>query len=725
MFAIQIASTGVYLDLKGASIRWETVNEVFSENSFQGDWSFPFDIQFTTTNLKALGFVNKPAIASKSLRIPVILYFGNNSYSAMLIINGSKAAFNCNIAGGLKGLVNADKKLSELSFADIQTGNDYLDLGVSFGNLSSYQYVNWKKAAAFPPYYNPNFYGSVNPTFNGVVNRMDATTGAYMQNDVGIGNKYCISPWLYLFFILKTIFDENGLSMDGSFIADSEASSLLVYSNYALDKKRELGCLVKTASNQALNFGYSNTGGDNVQLVDTEADCYDPDDNWANTTYQYETPDAGSYACRFSCRVWGWNSVTNSLGAGYIAIGISINGTVFNTEEVYVGVNEYKDIVVSYDASGLSASDIIEVNVNNGAPDAEPDGNFDNICELTLLKGASLQVVRYDAADFNEMDTIMYFKNHVPDITVSEFIRLVKNFARLKTDFDWQNKVAKLDYIKSVIDSGPVVDLTPLTSPYMEQVFDESNKGFTLQYNFGSDELVDTNVVSYDESKIIGEFNAIEDAIDPAIIGDLIVILNTNKVYEAQLVGGVMTWVFKSEYYSQIQYGNGEKSYELQLSPIFMTLDQENESATSDPDHIKCLMPTILETGSSPMFELGTNPPSLRIAFMRGRNIDYTGIGGRYIYASPTNVDINGNSVGDYNLRLSGTDYNWYKEKHQSFLESIDSGEFYEVLVRLPLSYLKYKTKIQINNINYLVKNISTGITQNTVKESLMKLMKL
>jgi hypothetical protein len=707
MFAIKVADN--YLDLTGVSLRWETVNEVFSDKSFQGDWSFPFDLPFTPANLKTLGFINKPDVPNKKLQLTCTVFFGGDSYNALLIVNGSKNTFSCNIAGGVKGLINADKKLSELNFKSITTGLDYIDLGASFGNLASYQYVNWQLAAAFPPYYNPGFYGGSNPTFNGVVNRMDATTGAYKQNTTMLGNKYCISPWLYAFFILKTIFDENGLAMDGSFISDTEASSLLIYSNYALDQNLDSKTKVKLPINTT--YGPGNTGViDPVPFQNNINNASDPSGAWNNSSKKFKPLIAGDYAVKFFYKIFCPNGAF--LNIHILKNGAAVAGTLpgvvvpAGVWVEYTYVAALPSCTTSDEIWGISAHTI---------------GNQ----VISISDDSYFEIYKYDDGEYNKMDTIMYFKNHVPDLTVAQFIKSLKNFARIKTDFDWQNKIARMDYIADVMDEKASVDLTPFASPNYEQVFDDAQKGFICKYDFGNDDLAQSYLLpKIDESKIIGEYPTPDDLPIPSFVGDLAIVLNSNQVYRCQVGGGGFEWSFYTHYYFPIEYGNKEKEQTIELAPMLMDADQVNESATSDPDHIICLMPAINERGSSPMFDLGINAPSLRCAFMRGRNIDYTGVGGRYIYASPTNIDLNGNVVGAYNLKLQGNQ-SWYELKHQKFLEAMDGGELYEFLINIPLNYLKHKGKVQIKNVNYLVKNISTGITITTVKQSLYKLLKL
>lgn len=191
---------------------------------------------------------------------------------------------------------------------------------------------------------------------------------------------------------------------------------------------------------------------------------------------------------------------------------------------------------------------------------------------------------------------------------------------------------------------------------------------------------------------------------------------------QVQIVSSVFTWVEYSDYYYPITVGKGGTQRKIEFAPMLMTAAQVNESATSDPDDIICLMPAISETGSSPIFDLGINPPSFRTVFMRGK-IPAGTYGGNYIYASSTNYDVNGVQLGSYTYKMPGTD-GWYARFLQKILLAIDNSAVFEFLIMLPSSYLKYKGKVQIKNVNYLIKNVSMFLG-NTVKQSVVKLLKL
>ncbi|OFY87828.1 MAG: hypothetical protein A3F72_02865 [Bacteroidetes bacterium RIFCSPLOWO2_12_FULL_35_15] len=735
MIRIVLNSTGNDLDLTETTLRWESVNTLFEDNALQSDYSFPFILKYSDTNMRELGFAHKADVPNASVTFPITLFLGSKSIKSNLIINGTdEKGFNTNIAAGITGLVNADKKLSELNYKPETEG--IIDLGVGFGEMAIFQDVDWRLAIAFPPHYNPDFYGDTNPDFCGIVNRMDATVGNFLLNTTYTDNKYALVPFLYKHFIIKTICDENGLTPTGDYWMDAEHASALLYNNYALDKAEDQGAIVKTGYDRTwtwnsvwnlvsgvLLVSHSPATSIIIRFADYFPGCSNLEGNFHNSDYKYYVPTAGDYAAKFPVSIYTSAGYSRSaqIQIIYKYGGVeTVIGSEDYTSTTTGGIRTFNVLGV---ITGASSGGEIFARLLNTTGDVFAPNTVDTYygpglsIDWTVKYDGIITIYRYDTS-FNIMDRYVKLQNHLPDITVSEFLNALKNRAQCEINIDWDERTLSMTLAEKTIASTPAINLTDLADPNYTQIFDEKSKGYTLNYDFGgNDGLLTDNFKPYDKTKIIGEY--IKKSLLPtaAPIDALAIVKNKNKLMK----WSGAAWVEYSDYYYPITVGKGARERKIELAPMLMTDAQVNESATSNSADVICIMPAISETGSSPLFDLGINAPSLRTVFMRGK---ITGTyGGNYIYASSTNYDVNGNKIGEYTLKMEGDD-GWFKRYLEKIFLAIDNSGVFEFKIKLPTSYLKYKGKVQIKNVNYLVKNVSM-ILGSTIKQSVVKLLKL
>ncbi len=739
---------GTELDLKNSDIRWESVNTLFEEEAFQSDYSFPFTLPPTAPNKKALNFAHKADVPTVQIKWDIILFSGDRSIRSVLVLNGwNDAGYSVSVAGGINGLINAESKLRALPFiADTTDGlpDGQILLGSYPWGYSRFFTADWRNIIAFPPHYNPGFYGGNNADFCGVINRVDSDTNTLLTNTLGTGSKYCWVPFLYMHYILKTIFDENGLVPVGSGWSDDELSKALLYNSYAMDARQEQGSLVKANGNQVMYFhqtGYA-TQKQFVTLAANLLDgCYDPSGCWqlwagagpvaGMNNYVYDIPANGDYSVhhkgvigfaaypflhQLTYKMYYWDGSTlTALCVVYYG-----NNPFGGAQPGQAAWTEFDMMAV---IPGAVAGGKVFAMGTVGLPDVTL--GYDYTCNYQLVGGSELIIARYDVADFNIMDGLVKLKNHLPDLTVSAFLKAYKNWAKMQFNINWDDKTVSMDFAETTLTKTEPVDLTALADPKYILVFDEKGAGFKLSYAFGStDTLLTDNFKSFDINKLLGEYNTTDDLPSPSLVGYYAIVKNKNKVMKEEVVSSVLTWVEYSDNYYTIIYnnkGNKGKVYEIELAPMMMTDLQENEASTANAR--KCLMPAINEVGNSILFETGVdNTPSLRVVFMRGVIAAGT-YGGEYVYASSTNIDINGVQMGNYILRMDGLD-GWYKRFLEKLMLAIDNSAVFEFYISLPTSYLQYKGKVQISNVNYLVKNISMMLGKG-IKQSVVKLLKL
>ena len=714
---LSIRVNDIFLDLDDTQVRYEIINSIFEQDALQSDWSFPFKIKWTDKNGKALGFANMLEVPNKKVSYRAFIYFETKYFiTGNLILNGGgNNYFNCNIAGGMKALINAGTKLKDLPYYNPGTGDGIVVLSSITNAALDYQTADYKNIIAFPPHSNPNFYGNANPDFQGIVNIVIAEDGTMPLNTPAIGgNQYCVVPFIYLFFILETAFKESGLTPAGTFWIDTEMSKTLLYNNYSLDDNSEHGCLVKLAANQILDFDHTPGVYNYAALVDTVAGCYSHWENlWTNVGHWFVLPEDSHYSVTFTCRIWGYDSYTNTPGTGTIQINIAgLYGsvdTIMASQIVVVALNATMDVTLTVDIPSSVGLNSIYIWCNNG--------DLTSNCNVTMLSGAQMVVTKIDDQIWNTMTRTVAIKNHVPDMTVEELLNEMKKWLQLDFTYDLYNNKVIVDYIETILNEPPVLDLSSKLSKDYEMVFDDTNKGYVVGYDFGSgDNLIENNFKTYDKSKLLGFYTSVDTLPAPATVNDLAIVKSTNKV---MVVSAALTWVEFTDNYFDITTGLGTTDAKTKLAPMMM---YSGDVQSTDPTHTRALMPAISEPGSSIMYDLGINAASLRVVFMRGLNTP----GAMYVYTSATNYDQLGASKGNYTMKMNDVD-GLYLKFHEKIITALTSAYIVmrDLLADINLlSNPKLKRKVSAGNMHWLLKSVSASIgrTIQTSKSYWLKL---
>lgn len=698
---IAILLNGTYLDTFDTNLRWETVNTLFEEDALQSDYSFPFTLPLSAINKNAFGFINDPSVIKSTKKFDVILQVAEKQLQSRLIVQGiSKNKIKVSIAGGLSGIFGENERLRDVNFNDGQP-----IVIADLTSLFDFAEADYKNIIAFPPHYNPNFYGDKNPDFQGVINRQNTNDSSYPENTIITGSKYALVPFVYIAYLLKSIFELKNYTVSGNFFEVVDFTNLLLYNNRALDKPSSgtTSCYVLFNGPQVINGSDPDTI---LKLSDTLPGASDTDSIFASNKITIAAP--GDYSFDFNIAARGISIPHKSNP--YVEVKLIKNDGVETVlaRATDFGINQTLSISLQ---APLLAGDEVYIYVNLIYSFATSP-----VYEIT---SASLSCGLTNPTVFNGMDNEVFITNHLPDIGVIEFLNEVKKLLQLDFKIDDTAKTVKLELAEKIITGLPEADFTPLTDPYPEQILDE-DKGYTVEYDFGSnDELVSDNFKPFNKDKIVGEYGSIISGMPlPGYLGDLAIVKSDCKLYEVQDILGVLTWVKFSDYYYPLVVGKGERKISIKLAPMFMTND-----ATLEGSLTYAQMPHILELGNSPMFGIGeNNPMSLRTVFMRGAWNHAPGYHVR-VYATASNWTYLNSPLGEYTLLLTGNDgmhEKWYKK----LFEAIDASEVFEYKISLAFSELKYRGKVQIKNINYLVKDISTPVGK-TIKQSLARLLKL
>jgi hypothetical protein len=707
MDAIAIEVNGTFLDLQESSLRLETINSVFESETFQGDYSFPFDIPCSKTNLTALGYPSYADVQRDNNTFLAQLYiYGIPKYSALklTVTRANEKRISIVLNGGVKALNNADKKLSELNWpADVvlgNTGSSVADKALTITKVNSWQPYGF----VFVPFKAPNFYNGKNPFWCEICNRMDSVTGKYLLNVSA--NAYNLVPWMYLKFVLNKIFEENNLKPEGSFWNDAELSTLLLFGNKSIDVRGDnFNTLVK--QNWTLPGTAYNTTGQVVGLDLGPAGSFDNAFAWNNATDEYIVPMAGDYKFAFMFNVLLDNTAT--IKPPYLS------GGHF---EVWFDGTKYKEVEIDWQKSWdveeqigflnfgliLSAGDIgkaIQFKYRR-------DVNFTQAATVVHLREAFFSVSINEGSTISKPASRVSYRDLVPDITVGDLLLKLSGLG-ITYNFDKQG-VVSLNIISERITNGSAIDLQRLAGKPNDIDYSVTGKGYSLFYNIPTDEnpTVELNNALYE-----GEVLNVSDLPDSPIEGKWRIVSSTNEVYKGVVDGsGVTSWEMAGYNYNAHKVGTGESEVVCDVLPLQM-VTALNENGTTDEN--TAIMPVYNGVGSTDLYGIGKTVAPLRFAFYRGENrpgVNATQRGGKYIYAGTMNIGVNGNPVGAYTFRLDNSG-NIVRQCKESLLSKIDNNPVVEFSVDLTPNVLEETSscsKYLIDNNVYLLKAMSVFI---------------
>jgi hypothetical protein len=713
---VAIEVSGEFLDLNESALRIEKTNPFFSPSVYQGDYSFPFILPNTDKNVKIFGFANIIDSSLKKIELKGNLYVYGVPYLSVkiLVTKANRKNITVVLTAGIKTLLNADVKLNEL-FKDVKLFLGNASDSVKDTTTLISKEEDWKVYGfTFVPFYAPNFYNSKNPSFCGVINRMNSTNGDILFNNLANPNKYTQVPWFFLHWVLNELFKKEGLTPKGSFWNHPEYQKLLITNYYAIEGR------AGNDNTRAMSKGVQvlNTHGQKPEFDPYINGSYDGPQAYDVNIDEYTITTAGDYT--FNIDINGRLLSTASIrppvpGGGYFRLiydGLEVAKTPWlNTDWA---VNKSWILTYSFTAAPTDIGKTLYVeydrtNVNQGQTYFE------------MSAEAYFDVRLYNPEAYPE--TYVYAKNHLPnDWTMAQLLNEVK---KLGVNIEINNQLAEiqLDLISDKLKETPVPDLTGRAEKDYENDLESYGRGYQIDYEFSDEEKA---IKEIDSNKFIGEFFESAFLPTPSKEGDLAILTLTNEVLEVQPSGSSFIWAVIGHNYQSKLYGSGKEKLAIKLKPSFMCI-QNNEGGTSLQN--TALMPYFNGIGSSSLYGLGINSFTPTILFLRGQNRTETMTsprGGNYILASSQRYGINHDVVGDISLRLDESN-GAIIQNCDTIYKAITNGEVVEknlYFTAIDFLNLRSFSKWIVENNLYLTKSLSIFINNRSakVKAYLLKL---
>jgi hypothetical protein len=708
---IDIEVNGELIDLSESSIRLEKVNHLFVTEVYQGDYSFPFECPATEKNLRIFGFANLIDISNRIIDYEayIRIYGIPQGKSKLKVSRGRKRGLTIVLSSGIKALKNSDKKIAELNlFPDYVLGNTQAAVMSKAKFIS--QQGNWSTYGfTFVPFKQTDFYNGTNPTFCGVVNRVDSTTGNISANSLTSGNAYTIVPWFFLFYILDKIFKAESLTPSGTFWDNDELKKILLYNNYALDGNPvDTNTKVISTANQSFNAAFQV-----VQFLKGPTGSFDNIGGWNNSTFNYVIIKAGVFYIDIELQTEIVNLVSYMGPYFSPTFWLVYNGVDVASFSFYgpPGTIQTKNLSFTLNATVGDIGKQLHLRFHLPVGATPYPSTV-----IKVLPNSFFAVTEDTLAPINLFDTRVVFKNHAPDITVSELLAEVKKLG-VSIDIDFQNGKIAMEMVDQIVNSEQIKDWSKYASNDYSLSFENKGKGVTIGYEFKDEEKSE---IVIDPAKFKGEYFTFEDLPNPSKQGNYAIVTLTNKVYQVVKVGSSSynTWQEIGNNYAPYVYGAGESVLKCRLAPMLMCVST-NESGSTDEN--TALMPEYIGIGSSALFGLGVNPYSLKIVFYRGINQMGPSVvqkGGIYSLASSTIHGINKNVVGEYGFRLDNTT-GIIRKLCERFYIAMTNAEEVERDLSLDAKEIisvKSTSKINIDFNVFLIKNLTTSITKNVAR---------
>lgn len=204
---------------------------------------------------------------------------------------------------------------------------------------------------------------------------------------------------------------------------------------------------------------------------------------------------------------------------------------------------------------------------------------------IYLDNNFGLEIYNSGNTDINKSITP---KNHVPDITLAEYINAVKQAFGLMYILRGDKRVEVI-YRDTLLSTADVTDLTELTTDYFEaELPDVQSSGLKISFNWpGDDQLVADLVKRIDPERVrvsIQNITTLPTVNPPFVDNDLMYVIDRNKYYWYYNNGTPQphTWYEYSLGFEDFLLGNGQNHIELALCPL-LPYDPEQFTGNHDP----------------------------------------------------------------------------------------------------------------------------------------------
>jgi hypothetical protein len=623
LWGIKINDT--FLELpEDAQLNFDADHPAFADDLTSVDYSFPLEIDASGINELVLQIPADFQNARRQFEFPCTIYlFGNPWRSGKFIIDRPGTRKHSGyLVTGIRSLDFLDKKLWEVDLGGDHivgtTSQDVVDHANSLID-KLYPYAEW----CFPTIRSENFYGGENATWEYFINRYDRAAETYLKNSIAVGvgpeNKDSLMPCPFYAAVLSRLFASVGYQAEGMWFATDDAQTAFMPGNRPLDIRNDISAKVGTSSPS--NVTIADGGNFKIPLDDeTTAPYQDPQNRFDPSTgvYGYTIPHAGFYLFKFRHKTTV-NSFTGGNMHG-LKFEIRANGTpiltyidgVVNAPSWFQWIvpgqtygSEYQKIIYM---DALSVGNVITLHL------IEPHGPATS-ADVTL-ENAWMEFRDMDQSGLIEYSPVINLQNHVPDVTVRDFLKYVQIHFGVMFLPDDNRKRVNIILKRYPLESGPSSSIDYAASPDHDGEVIEEAPLKSISFSWPSDDaLLSDNFKVPDPDLYLGDGDI--TAVTPTAEGQILRDALTGMLYVARFdPSNVLQWEYWSDdYQPRIVDPLGKLEIEDHITPLMMR--RYDTAVTGD-----VLVPAMETEAWLPSFNSGgQRTSSLRIANWMSRYV--------------------------------------------------------------------------------------------------------
>jgi hypothetical protein len=483
----------IWLDLRSPSIRMLERGIIQAEeNDFNGI-TLDFRVARNEKSDLALKFIGEPTSVVQDNFVEADLWWGGSLFSIgfLYVIEVEARDYRCSFVKNTIPEYVMNKKLSEVVRGDLfefgfidntETVKNY-----AFDRAQTTGIPTWTKGnvdawdnVKFPMIANEAFYADLNSDFVGLVNWYNKQFDGMMANFVAnenednseidpqsaqVKNITCLSPQFFAGYILEKIMRYARYEFGGSVVEDVRFSRALVFNNRAMDNFQYPGYY----SARGLNILLEQTSDLDAITLNMPKYYYFRDylqyGVHATSEFGYKCRQDGVLMFRFTIRTaapvssaqFDFNYTKMETVSGVVGSPVAVN--------LSQGSLNGQDFVLEFKTTNMRVGDLVIFNFK-----MEVAGPVIVTAESVLMEVFSPEVnygggppeVIEEQKKLNIFQREVQVGDHVPDVTVRQFLQALKKGFNCKFEFSRTSRRVDINYIEDAFSKKPVADYTDL-----------------------------------------------------------------------------------------------------------------------------------------------------------------------------------------------------------------------------------------------------------------------